>query len=97
MNNLIKKYFAHEPVDPNKQYNSGLFYPDSVTAGVFHAGGWQPDNWCKPEWVDGEHYQRLMAWKPEWWRCDTCARVNDSVRVKSCPHCGAQMPVRYDK
>ena len=38
--------------------------------------------------------------KPDWWRCDGCGhavpwQANGQAQVV-CPHCGGQLPVRYD-
>ena len=37
---------------------------------------------------------------PDWWRCDGCGHAvafkkSGELQV-DCPHCGAQMPTRYD-
>ena len=34
--------------------------------------------------------------KRDWWRCDGCGHAVNWENL-SCPHCGAQLPARYDR
>ncbi len=39
--------------------------------------------------------------RPDWWRCDGCGHAvpwwADGRAQLACPHCGAQLPARYDQ
>lgn len=80
-------------------------YPDPVTAGVWHSMGLGSSATgfgggtgivIEPLMRQGMSiYDNPYGQWPAWWRCDGCGHANDWKHL-SCPHCGAQLPERYD-
>lgn len=78
------------------------YYPDPVTGGVFHMRDPYSADLVVIDVIgpSGGLFRPKLAAVPDWWRCDACGHAN-AFRVAgemqlSCPHCGAQMPKRYD-